>query len=58
MEHPLEGGKKVYINGSGHITELTAMPIHGKNLQTSSLTELMVLVSRNLEHVQLVLDKK
>ena len=25
-------GKKVYINGTGHMTKVAAMPIYGKNL--------------------------
>ena len=32
MEPPWEGGRKVYINGPGHMTNMTAMPIYGKNL--------------------------
>ena len=36
-------GKKVYINGTGHITKMAAMLIHGKTLQKSSPTELIVL---------------
>ena len=30
MEHPLEGGKKVYINGQGHMTKMAAMAINRK----------------------------
>ena len=33
MEPPWEGGKKFYINGSGHMTKMIAMPIYGKNLK-------------------------
>ena len=29
---PWEVGKKVYINGTGHMTKMAAMPIYGKNL--------------------------
>ena len=32
MEPPWEGGTKVCINGSGHMTKMAAMPIYGKNL--------------------------
>ena len=32
VEPPWEGGKKVYINGLGHMTKMAAMPIYGKNL--------------------------
>ena len=28
-----EGGTKVYINGPGHMTNMAAMPIYGKNLK-------------------------
>ena len=30
MEHPWEGGKKVYINGQGHMTKTAAMAINRK----------------------------
>ena len=30
VEPPWEGGTKVYINGQGHMTKMTAMPIYGK----------------------------
>ena len=43
VELPWEGGKKAYINGPGHMTKMTVMPIYGKNLQKSSPTELIVL---------------
>ena len=32
VEPPWEGGTKVYINGPGHMTKMTAMLIYGKNL--------------------------
>ena len=28
MEHPWEGGRKVYINGQGHMTKMAAMAIN------------------------------
>ena len=31
VEHPWEGGMKVYINGPGHMTKMAATPIYGKN---------------------------
>ena len=34
---PWEVGKKVDINGTGHMTKMAAMPIYGKNLKKSSL---------------------
>ena len=43
VEPPWEVGKKVYINGTGHTTKMAAMLIYGKNLQKSSITELIVL---------------
>ena len=39
VEPPWEGGKKVYFNGPGHMTKMTAMPIYGKNLQKYTPTE-------------------
>ena len=36
-------GKKVYINGTGHMTKMAAVLIYGKNIQKSSPTELIVL---------------
>ena len=32
MEPPWEGGRKVCINGTGHLTKMAAVPIYGKNL--------------------------
>ena len=32
MEHPWEGGKKVYTNGQGHMTKMAAMAINRKKL--------------------------
>ena len=36
VEPPLEVGKKVYINGTGHMTKMVAMLIYGKNLKRIS----------------------
>ena len=33
MEHPWEGGKKVYINGQGHMTKMAAMAINRKKIK-------------------------
>ena len=33
MEHPWEGGKKVYINGQGHMTKMAAMVINTKTFK-------------------------
>ena len=50
-------GKKIYINGPGHMTKMAVMPIYGKNLQKSS-TELIVLVMKlGMEHYVLKLYK-
>ena len=35
VEPPWKGGTKVYINGTGHMTKMAAMPIYGKNLKQS-----------------------
>ena len=43
VEPPWERGKKVYINGPGHMTKMATTPIYRKNLQKSSPTELIVL---------------
>ena len=43
VEPPWEGGTKVYINGHGHMTKMSAMPIYGKNLKKSSTLEPEVL---------------
>ena len=43
VEPPWEGVTKVYINGSGHMTKMAAMPIYGKNLKKSSSPEPEVL---------------
>ena len=45
VEPPWKGGKKFYINGSGHMTKMIAMPIYGKNFKKSSPTNLIVLCS-------------
>ena len=57
MEPPWEGGRKVYINGPGHMTKMAAMPIYGKNLQ-KSLTELSPMIMKlGMEHYVLKLYK-
>ena len=33
MEHPWEGGKKVYINREGHMTKMAAMAINSKTFK-------------------------
>ena len=39
VEPPWEGGTKVCINGPGHMTKMSAMPLYGKNLKKSSSPE-------------------
>ena len=36
METPYDAGTKVCSNGSGHMTKMAAMSIHGKTLKKSS----------------------
>ena len=43
-----EGGTKVCINGPGHMTKMSAMPIYGKNLKKSSSPEPAGRFPRNL----------
>ena len=33
VEHPWDGGLKIWSNGLGQITKMAAMPIYGKNLK-------------------------
>ena len=41
VEPPWEGGgKKVYINGTGHMTKMAATTIYGKIFKNTSSTEL------------------
>ena len=37
VDHPWDGGTKIYSNGPGHMTKMAAMPIYGKNIKKSSL---------------------
>ena len=43
VEPPWEGGTKVCINGTGHMTKMAAMSIYGENLKKSSSPEPEVL---------------
>ena len=40
VEPPWEGGRKVYINGPGHMTKMATMPIYGKASGTQALQSL------------------
>ena len=53
VEPPWEGGKKVYINGQGHMTKMTAMPIYGKSYRTNS----PLILKPGMEHCVLKLYK-
>ena len=39
VEPPWDGGMKVCSNGPGHMTDMAAMTIYGKNLKKSSSPE-------------------
>ena len=39
VEPPWDWGTKVYSNGQGHMTNMAAMPIYGKNLRKYSPLE-------------------
>ena len=41
-EHPLEGGRKFFKNGQGHMTKMAAISIYGKILYKASSPELGV----------------
>ena len=43
MEPSLAVGKKVYINGTGHMTKMATMSIYGNKLLKSSAPEPEVL---------------
>ena len=43
IDHPLEGGTKVCINGQGHMTKIAAIHIYGKNLYKASSPEDLTL---------------
>ena len=48
VEPPWEVGKKVYINGTGHMTKMATMLIYGKNLQKSNRPRYQVSVYRTI----------
>ena len=39
VEHPYEGGTKVYINGPGQMSKMAAMAINSKNVYNFSSPE-------------------
>ena len=52
MEHLLEGGKKVYINGQGHMTKMAAMAINRKKTLKifSSRTRRPMILKLGVKH--------
>ena len=48
VQPPWQGGKKVYMDVSGHMTKMAAMPIYSKNLKKSSSPEPAGRFSQNL----------
>ena len=54
MEPSWEVGKKVYINGTGHMTKMATMPIYGKNislhLHTNLHFEEQVKIAKLMSH--------
>ena len=59
MEPPWERGKKVYINGPGHMTKVAATPIYDKNLQKIffSRTGSSMILKLGMQHQGLTLCK-
>ena len=59
MEPPWEVGKKVYINGTGHMTKMAAMLIYGKNIQKifSYRTNSPIIMKLGIEQYVLKLYK-
>ena len=55
MEPSWEGGKKVYINGPGHMTKMAAMSIYGKIF--SYRTNGSMIMKLGMEHNVLKLYK-
>ena len=48
VEHPLEGGTKVYINGPGHMTKMALCPYMVKTIKISSSLEPVDQFQQNL----------
>ena len=48
--------KKVYINGVGHMTKLTAMPIMFNHLESSSLEPLPMILSIELHEASAIMS--
>ena len=52
VDDPLDGGMKVYSNGSGHMTKMAAMPIYGKKYEKffCSVTKRLMALKVDLQH--------
>ena len=58
IEHPLDGGTKVCINGQGHMTKMATIPIYGKNFyKPSSLEPGVYYLKLGMQHLRLKLYK-
>ena len=57
MEPPWEVGKKVYINGTGHMTKMAAMLFYGKPSKISYKTNTPMIMKLGMEHYVLKLYK-
>ena len=58
IEHPLEEGTKVCMNGQGHMTKMATIPINDKNLYKASSPEPGVYdLKLGMQHLGLKLYK-
>ena len=57
MEHPWEGGKKVYINGQGCMTKMAAMAINRKKMKIFSRTRRPMILKLGVKHQAMELYK-
>ena len=59
MEHPWEVGKKVYINGQGHMTKMAAMAINRKKTLKIffSRTRRLMILKLGVKHQAMELYK-
>ena len=59
VEPPLKRGKKVYMNGPGHMTKMAAMPIYCKKPSNifSYRTKSPMILKLGMEHYELKLYK-
>ena len=57
MEPPWEVGEKVYINGTGHMTNMAAMLFYGKPSKISYKTNTPIIMKLGMEQYVLKLYK-